>query len=729
MVKNEERNVRRLFESVRPWIDGYVLCDTGSTDGTVALAKGLMAEFGKPGKVYEYPWENFGKSRTRSFQSFQDWVNTVGWNPATTYGLLLDGDMVLPEEGGMHVKLAVLSPEHSGAQLSQRNGSLIYKNTRLLRASKTWKCIGSTHEYWSCESGGHTADFDAPVITDIGDGGCKADKFPRDAALLEEDLKTDPNNVRTWFYLGQTYMSIPGKNEDAVRCLTRRIELGGWEEERYIAHCYKGDCLKHLGREAEATEEWLKAWQLRQHRTEAPLRLIQHYRAKPAMAFVAHMYLEKLVQIQTGETLEGHRVGQPARNTDVLFVSHRDMVYPVWEELGITAFYAGRPEGARRALDKKVMASTLNFNEHNRLLDLYRWYAWTLPTVRPRVALAVGAEHVPFMKDGFWRAFNPSIRLVTGGEHYRNLPNTGAEQQCEGDRGLVRTNSAHYVVNLRHANYETKEARFYTYRGLDGLIVTRNVVAPMDGDFRVLTDASGAVPRPFEIKIPAEYVVNKSTNIIGFEDCRWLGDRSLVATSRQFNPTDMNKMVRVDLDYESGAIVRMKTLMAPVPSEEGDCQKNWLPFVWGGQEVFVYKVNPFQVFTMKGYKKLVDWSPPAACGITFDNLRGSAPPVPWKSATQPREALVMVVHFCFYGAGDEGRRYYHRFITLNDDLTPSRISRIFSLCDDKIQYVAGMCERIGGGGYVLTYGVGDSQAWAAEVATEVVEAALEYRLA
>ncbi len=702
MVKNEERNVRRLFESVRPWIDGYVLCDTGSTDGTVTLAKSLMAEFGKPGKVYEYPWENFGKSRTKSFECFQDWVTAVGWDPASTYGLLLDGDMILPEEAGMHAKLAVLSPAHGGVQLSQRNGSLIYKNTRLLRASKTWKCIGSTHEYWSNESGGHTADFDAPVITDIGDGGCKADKFTRDAALLEEDLKTDPNNVRTWFYLGQTYMSIPGKNEDAVRCLTRRIELGGWEEERYIAHCYKGDCLKHLGREAEAAEEWLKAWQLRQHRTEAPLRLIQHYRAKPAMAFVAHMYLEKLVQIQTGETLEGHHVAEPARNTDVLFVSHRDMVYPVWEELGITAFYAGRPEGARRALDKKVMAASLNFNEHNRLLDLYRWYAWRLPTVRPRTALAVGAEHVPFMADGFWRAFNPSIRLAHGG--------------------------GHYIVNLRHANYETKEARFYTYRGLEGLIVTRNIVAPMDADFKVLVDASGAIAAPFEIKIPSEYVVNKGTNIIGFEDCRWLGDRSLIATSRQFNPSDMNKMVRVDLDYESKAIVRMKTLMAPVAAEEGDCQKNWLPFVWRGEEVFVYKVNPFQVFTVKGYKKLVDWSPPAACGITFDNLRGSAPPVPWKSAACPREALIIVVHFCFYGAGDEGRRYYHRFITLNDDLTPSRISRIFSLCDDKIQYVAGMCPTVDGKGLVLTYGVGDSQAWAAEVALEVVEEAMEYRL-
>ena len=694
MVKNEEKNVRRLFESVKGWIDGYVLCDTGSTDDTVALAKTVMKELGKPGNVFEYPWENFGRSRTKSFQCFQEWVTTMGWPPEHTYGLLLDADMVLAEEGGMKAKLSVLSNGTGGVQLAQRNGTLIYKNTRLVRASKTWKCIGATHEYWSCDDGS-TATFEDPIITDIGDGGCKSDKFTRDARLLEEELVADPNNVRTLFYLGQTYMSL-GKNEDAVRVLTRRIELGGWEEERYIAHCYKGDCLKFIGRAAEATEEWLKAWQLRQHRTEAPLRLIQHYRGLPAMGFIAYMYLEKLYQIQTGETLEGHTVATSVHNTDVLFVSHRDMVYPVWEELGIVAFYANRGAVARRHLDKKIIDSTLTFNEHNRLLDLYRWYKWRLPS-RKCVALGVSAAEIPWMADGFWRPFNPSIRL-------------GADAKK-------------YIVNLRHANYETKEARIYTYRGQHGLIITRNVIAAFNEDLTL--DVSGSLP-PFEVKIPKEYIVNSGTNIHGFEDCRWLGADSLVATSRQFNVSDTNKMVRAFIDYDTKSIVRMKTLMAPVIAEENDCQKNWLPFVWKGEEVFVYKINPFQVFTVKGQREVIKFSP--QCGITFDNLRGSAPPVPWTSAKHTDEALLLVVHFCHYGTGDEGRRYYHRFMTLDSDLKPSRISRIFSLCDEQIQYVAGMCPSIDGKGYVLTYGVNDSQAWATDVDSTVIEEALCYDL-
>ena len=55
---------------------------------------------------------------------------------------------------------------------------------------------------------------------------------------------------------------------------------------------------------------------------------------------------------------------------------------------------------------------------------------------------------------------------------------------------------------------------------------------------------------------------------------------------------------------------------------------------------------------------------------------------------------------------------------------PSRISKIFCVGDAHIQYVAGMCESLTAGNYVLTMGVNDSEAWAVEIAGAVVEGAL-----
>jgi tetratricopeptide (TPR) repeat protein len=597
--------------------------------------------------------------------------------------------MVLPSEEGLHATLETLNPAYGGVNLQQQNGGIIYYNTRLLRCSDKWRCIGSTHEYWECE-GKPVENVKRPIITDIGDGGCKADKFTRDADLLEKDLLADPSNVRTYFYLGQTYMST-GQHEKAIQTLGRRIEMGGWDEERYIAHVYRGDCMKTLGRPLEAVEEWLRGWQLRPHRTEAALRLITHYRQQPNMNFVAYMYIEKLFQFQFGETVEGDKLWKPLANNDILFVSHADMKYAIWEELGIVSYYVKKIEAAQYRLDARAMSSLNNFTERNRLVDLYQWYKWHIPTVK-RVKIDLGATAGPkWLGEGIWRAFNPTIRK-------------------EADR---------YVVNLRHANYETTDANVYTYRGHHGSIITRNIVADLDSGFQVLQDRRA----PTELVIPDKYVINRGTNIHGIEDCRWLGPSSLIGTTRQFHTSDMNRMIRVDLDSGSN-VTRLMPLSAPIATEDHDCQKNWLPFVWKGQECYVYRINPFLVYTVAG-EKVLEWKPSGS--VTFDGLRGSAAPVPWRSTAHPNEQWLMVAHFSYYGGGSAsggGRKYYHRFITLGADLVPSRISKIFSVGDAHIQYVAGMCEALTAGNYVVTMGVNDSEAWAVEIGGNVIEGAL-----
>ena len=53
MVKNEQANMRRLITSVKSWIDGVVVCDTGSTDDTVKITKETLEEYkiSTPGRI------------------------------------------------------------------------------------------------------------------------------------------------------------------------------------------------------------------------------------------------------------------------------------------------------------------------------------------------------------------------------------------------------------------------------------------------------------------------------------------------------------------------------------------------------------------------------------------------------------------------------------------------------------------------------------------------------
>jgi glycosyltransferase involved in cell wall biosynthesis len=74
-VKNEENNLRDCIESVRPVVAEIVIVDTGSTDGTVALAKKYT------NRVYEVGFTDFGSIRTLTAHlAVFPWV------------LMLDGD-------------------------------------------------------------------------------------------------------------------------------------------------------------------------------------------------------------------------------------------------------------------------------------------------------------------------------------------------------------------------------------------------------------------------------------------------------------------------------------------------------------------------------------------------------------------------------------------------------------------------------------------------------------
>src|SRR5262245_53632420 len=66
IVKNEAPVIRRCLESVLPFIDRWVVVDTGSTDGTQALVRESLSS--KPGELHERPWKSFGHNRNEALQ-------------------------------------------------------------------------------------------------------------------------------------------------------------------------------------------------------------------------------------------------------------------------------------------------------------------------------------------------------------------------------------------------------------------------------------------------------------------------------------------------------------------------------------------------------------------------------------------------------------------------------------------------------------------------------------
>ena len=85
IVKNESRIITRLLKSVLPIIDTYVICDTGSTDGTPQIITDFFTTHGITGEVITEPFRNFGYNRTFALKAARG---------KATYALLLDADMI-----------------------------------------------------------------------------------------------------------------------------------------------------------------------------------------------------------------------------------------------------------------------------------------------------------------------------------------------------------------------------------------------------------------------------------------------------------------------------------------------------------------------------------------------------------------------------------------------------------------------------------------------------------
>ena len=64
IVKDEAPVIERCLRSVKPWIDHWVIVDTGSSDGTQAMIRKFMADL--PGVLHERPWRDFAHNRNQA---------------------------------------------------------------------------------------------------------------------------------------------------------------------------------------------------------------------------------------------------------------------------------------------------------------------------------------------------------------------------------------------------------------------------------------------------------------------------------------------------------------------------------------------------------------------------------------------------------------------------------------------------------------------------------------
>ena len=420
MIKNESRIIRRSILSALPVVDAVCVSDTGSTDDTVQILEAFYPTLSVPSKTYQHPWTNFGQNRTLSFQDAQAFCQQLGWNPARTYALAIDADMEL-QVGSAFNKQGDLGLK--GYSLVQKAGTLHYANTRLLRLDEPWTCIGATHEYWNGPMEGILPDSKI-WIDDKNDGGCKADKYTRDRTLLEKEMEEQPTNVRTVFYLAQTYKCL-GLPDLSMEAYKRRIAMGGWFEEVWYSHYMIAQQYLQTGRPEEAELWVLKGQKAASYRSEALYLLVKHFRIVGQQWKAMHYY-------RAAKAIPKPQVA--------LFLESEVYDHLLDYEYTILQFYVAQTpknEGLRasiRYLLKEPSAPLLD-----NVLSNLEFY------IKPLTPLSVTPVPAP-----------PALEDYT--------PSSVSQIQHQGRP----------VTNVRYVNYHTTGSGEYRPRNSDGIVRTKN---------------------------------------------------------------------------------------------------------------------------------------------------------------------------------------------------------------------------------------------------------------
>lgn len=343
VVKDEAHIIERCLRSALPFIDWWVIVDTGSTDGTQDVVRRILG--GVPGELHERPWVDFGHNRQESLEL----AAAFSARSPDSYGVWIDADDQFTSVPAERHDLAL-----DGYYVTNHFGATSYSVLRLTRLDRPWRWTGVVHEHLAL-AGAEVGALSAPRVHEerAGARSRDPDKYRKDAELLAGALVKTPDEPRTQFYLAQSWRDA-GEHERALAAYrTRSDNEAGWDQERWYARFQAAVVSERLGRpDADVVAAYLAAYADLPSRAEPLVELSRFHRERDQHA-VACLFARPA-------TLAPHP------GTSALFVDESAYSWRAWDELAISCYwtgaYAEALDAAERALavhphDERLLAN------------------------------------------------------------------------------------------------------------------------------------------------------------------------------------------------------------------------------------------------------------------------------------------------------------------------------------------------------------------------------------
>lgn len=641
IVKNESKIITRFFDSVISFIDGYCICDTGSSDDTKEVIQTYFQEKEIPGKVVEKEFVDFSTNRNFALHACHSMEDM-------DYVLLLDADMKLVFDN-MDIHQFKTNMDKDAYFLFQGNDSFMYKNIRIVRNSPDYSYWGVTHEYMNlpnvCRQ--HTILKNDMFIHDIGDGGAKDDKFARDIRLLKKGLESDPNNERYLFYLGNSYLDS-GQYQGAIDTYKKRIQVGGWKEEIWYCYYSIGRAYKSLyfsnnlcnsNYIFHAIHYWMEAYEYYPERIENLYEIVKLYREQSKYNLAYQFYLMADYQ-RTHHYSDDH-----------LFHEKAIYDYKLDYELSIMAFYV-KPT----SIDIHTKIYNLLSNNYNTDISIFKNILSNYKFYTPRLSVHDNGEHPQELIQQLCREYmntQPGISMSTP--------------------SIMKNNDGELAINVRFVNYHINKKGGYENK--ENIISLNNIY--------VLNDDDKTLKNTIEIKHNREldnlYVGLEDVKLIYYKDTmHYICNRGINA-----NKIEVESGIIDDNGVCKSNILKLE--------KQNSIEKNWVLFHHKSEDAlhFVYNWYPLQL------GKIIDDSEKDATRTyntfiyerhdtprLFSQVRGST------NGVYVDNELWFICHIVSY---ENIRIYYHLFVVLDptNNYRLKKHSKLFTFDKCPVEYTTG----------------------------------------
>jgi tetratricopeptide (TPR) repeat protein len=625
IVKNESHIIKRLLDSVSSIIDSYCICDTGSTDNTIQVIEEYFKEKGIFGKIVNEPFKNFCHNRNFALQA------CVG---LSDYVLFLDADMILEIK---QFDKNILNDAQSFFIL-QGNESFYYQNLRIVKNNGLYKYVGVTHEYIDVPKDNIFIyiDKNSLFINDIGDGGSKNNKFERDIRLLLDGIKEEPNNVRYYFYLANSYHDLSRFGE-AINLYKKRIELGGWKEEVWYSYYRIGLCFKDMNKFADALFYWLEGYNYYPERLEGIYEIIKHYRFESKHKLCLKFY-----------NLAKEILDKNLNRDSYLFLHNDVYIHKIYYEYTIFAAY-----NDIKNIDNEIITIFNNSNngsELDNILSNMKFYKQIL------------------QKKSLFNVDNTFNSVVNG----ENIKFTSSSSCLIKQRNLDG-----YLCNIRYVNYHITENG--SYINCDKHIISINKFVEIDKNFNVIKEVW--MDLLFDGRL-----------YIGTEDVKIYYDKykdKLLYIGTGFHSN--NKIGIVSGEYDlSNTKLHINELKQTFNSTS--CEKNWIFVDYKDETHVIYDWHPLRICKLVNNNINIVESKPTP--KLFSRVRGSSCGFVYNKKIVMNDngnikidiiepEIWFVNHIVSYEAP---RHYYHIISVFDSNMNLLRYSAPFKFEGEPIEY-------------------------------------------